>query len=131
MQAFHGEGMQPSHLDRDSEFLLELPDEVALVDVHVNDWRVRSLGRRRLAGPTASSRGRSVGRVVAQAAHLALDLLGRLGDRRGVLRRALADTRGARGVVALRDLLLLGAPGGLAAQGLWVGLSVIGSSSGP
>ena len=38
MHAFHGAGVQPSHLDRDSEFLLELPDEVALVDVHVNDW---------------------------------------------------------------------------------------------
>jgi hypothetical protein len=39
MQAMHGEGVQPSHLDRDPEFLLELPEEVALVDVHVNDWR--------------------------------------------------------------------------------------------
>ena len=38
MQAFHGIGVRPSHLDRDSEFLLELPEEVALVDVHVNDW---------------------------------------------------------------------------------------------
>ena len=38
MQALDGEGVQPSHLDRDSEFRLELPDEVALVDGHVNDW---------------------------------------------------------------------------------------------
>ena len=39
MRAMHGEGVQPSHLHRDSEFLLELPEEVALVDVHVNDWQ--------------------------------------------------------------------------------------------
>lgn len=39
MRAMHGEGLQPSHLDRDAEFLLELPERVALVDVHVNDWQ--------------------------------------------------------------------------------------------
>ena len=39
MHAFHGEGLAVSHLERDREFLLELPDQVALVDVHVNEWR--------------------------------------------------------------------------------------------
>jgi hypothetical protein len=39
MRAFHGEGLQPSHLDRDPEFLLEMPEQVELIDVHVNDWR--------------------------------------------------------------------------------------------
>jgi heme-degrading monooxygenase HmoA len=38
MHAFHGEGLSVSHLDRDPEFLLEMPDRVALVDVHVNSW---------------------------------------------------------------------------------------------
>src|SRR5262245_2152698 len=39
MHAMHGEGLQVSHLDRDPEFLLEMPERVALVNVHVNDWR--------------------------------------------------------------------------------------------
>ncbi|HEX6026963.1 MAG TPA: hypothetical protein VFZ00_33505 [Solirubrobacter sp.] len=39
MHAFHGVGLAVSHLDRDPEFLLEIPERVALVDVHVNSWR--------------------------------------------------------------------------------------------
>jgi hypothetical protein len=32
---------RPWHLPRDAEFLLELPERVALVDVHVNRWHER------------------------------------------------------------------------------------------
>lgn len=37
MEAMHGDD-RPSHLPRDAEFLLELPERVALADVHVNRW---------------------------------------------------------------------------------------------
>jgi hypothetical protein len=41
MTAMHGDD-RPSHLPRDAEFLLELPERVTLVDVHVNQWHERN-----------------------------------------------------------------------------------------
>lgn len=38
MEAAHGEGRRPSHLERDAEYLLELPDSVEVSELHVNDW---------------------------------------------------------------------------------------------
>jgi hypothetical protein len=34
-----GELLRPSHLARDREYLLELPEWVELTELHVNDWR--------------------------------------------------------------------------------------------
>jgi hypothetical protein len=43
MAAFHapsgGDALLVSHLDRDPEFLLEIPERVELIDVHVNAWK--------------------------------------------------------------------------------------------
>ena len=41
MHAMHGEQLVPTHLPRDEELLLELPDRVELTSVHVNDWDPR------------------------------------------------------------------------------------------
>ena len=38
MEAAHGEGLRPTHLERDPEYLLELPEAVEVSELHVNDW---------------------------------------------------------------------------------------------
>jgi hypothetical protein len=39
MQPESGELLRPAHLERDREYLLELPERVELTELHVNDWR--------------------------------------------------------------------------------------------
>jgi hypothetical protein len=39
MQPEGGELLRPAHLDRDREYLLELPERVELTELHINDWR--------------------------------------------------------------------------------------------
>jgi Antibiotic biosynthesis monooxygenase len=38
MEAAHGEGLRPTHLHRDPDYLLELPGSVEVSELHVNDW---------------------------------------------------------------------------------------------
>ena len=40
MEAAHGEGLSPTHLEKDEEYLLELPDSVEVSELHVNDWQL-------------------------------------------------------------------------------------------
>ena len=47
MEAAHGDGLRPSHLERDPEYLLELPDSVEVSELYANDWRLDAAPRRR------------------------------------------------------------------------------------
>ena len=38
MEAAHGEGLRPTHLEKDPDYLLELPDSVEVSELHANDW---------------------------------------------------------------------------------------------
>ena len=40
MEAAHGEGLRPSHLEKDPDYLLELPESVEVSELHVNDWQL-------------------------------------------------------------------------------------------
>ena len=45
MQTMHADGgdvLRVAHLERDPEFLLELPEFVELTELHVNDWQLPS-----------------------------------------------------------------------------------------
>ena len=41
MQAAHGGNLRPTHLEKDEEYLLELPESVEVSELHVNDWDLR------------------------------------------------------------------------------------------
>jgi heme-degrading monooxygenase HmoA len=47
MEAAHGGGRRPTHLERDSEYLLELPESVEVSELHANDWQLGMEARRR------------------------------------------------------------------------------------
>jgi heme-degrading monooxygenase HmoA len=47
MEAAHGGGRRPTHLERDSEYLLELPESVEVSELHANDWQLDMEARRR------------------------------------------------------------------------------------
>jgi heme-degrading monooxygenase HmoA len=47
MEAAHGAGRRPTHLERDAEYLLELPDAVEVSELHANDWQLGMGARRR------------------------------------------------------------------------------------
>ena len=38
MEAAHGGGLRPSHLEKDADYLPELPESVEAGELHVNDW---------------------------------------------------------------------------------------------
>ena len=40
MEAAHGAGRRPTHLERDPEYLLELPEFVEVSELHANDWQL-------------------------------------------------------------------------------------------
>jgi heme-degrading monooxygenase HmoA len=40
MEAAHGDGLRPTHLEKDEEYLLELPEYVEVSELYVNDWLV-------------------------------------------------------------------------------------------
>jgi Antibiotic biosynthesis monooxygenase len=40
MEAVHG--VSPTHLEKDEEYLLELPESVEVSALHVNDWQVNA-----------------------------------------------------------------------------------------
>jgi hypothetical protein len=43
MKAAHGDGgdvLRPTHLEKDAEYLLELPESVEVSELHVNDWQL-------------------------------------------------------------------------------------------
>jgi hypothetical protein len=40
MEAAHGAGRRPTHLERDPEYLLELPESVEVSELHANDWQL-------------------------------------------------------------------------------------------
>jgi quinol monooxygenase YgiN len=40
MEAAHGGHLRPSHLEKDPDYLLELPESVEVSELHVNDWRL-------------------------------------------------------------------------------------------
>ena len=40
MEAAHGKSSSPTHLEKDEEYLLELPESVEVSELHVNDWLV-------------------------------------------------------------------------------------------
>ena len=40
MEAAHGADLRPSHLEKDADYLLELPEFVEVSELHVNDWDV-------------------------------------------------------------------------------------------
>ena len=43
MEAAHGESLIPTHLEKDEEYLLELPESVEVSELHVNDWQLNTL----------------------------------------------------------------------------------------
>jgi heme-degrading monooxygenase HmoA len=47
MEAAHGGGRRPTHLERDAEYLLELPESVEVSELHANDWQLGVRFRRR------------------------------------------------------------------------------------
>jgi heme-degrading monooxygenase HmoA len=47
MEAAHGAGRRPTHLERDAEYLLELPEAVEVSELHANDWQLGVEARRR------------------------------------------------------------------------------------
>jgi hypothetical protein len=40
METAHGEDLRPTHLEKDEEYLLELPEYVEVSELYVNDWLV-------------------------------------------------------------------------------------------
>jgi hypothetical protein len=40
METAHGEMRRPSHLEKDPDYLLELPESVEVSELHVNDWHL-------------------------------------------------------------------------------------------
>jgi heme-degrading monooxygenase HmoA len=42
MEAAHGDDLRPTHLEKDEEYLLELPESVEVSELHVNDWLLSS-----------------------------------------------------------------------------------------
>ncbi len=40
MEAAHGDVRRPSHLEKDPDYLLELPESVEVSELHVNDWQL-------------------------------------------------------------------------------------------
>ena len=40
MEAAHGDIRRPSHLEKDPDYLLELPETVEVSELHVNDWQL-------------------------------------------------------------------------------------------
>lgn len=38
MEAAHGDDLRPSHLEKDPDYLLELPESVEVGELHLNDW---------------------------------------------------------------------------------------------
>jgi heme-degrading monooxygenase HmoA len=40
MEIAHGDDLRPTHLEKDEEYLLELPESVEVSELHVNDWLV-------------------------------------------------------------------------------------------
>ena len=46
MEAAHGAGRRPTHLERDAEYLLELPESVEVSELHANDWQLGVRSRR-------------------------------------------------------------------------------------
>jgi arginase len=42
MEAAHGESLNPTHLEKDEEYLLELPESVEVGELHVNDWQLNA-----------------------------------------------------------------------------------------
>jgi hypothetical protein len=40
MEATHGGDLCPSHLEKDPDYLLELPESIEVSELHVNDWRL-------------------------------------------------------------------------------------------
>ena len=45
MEAAHGAGRRPTHLERDPEYLLELPESVEVSELHANDWQLSAESR--------------------------------------------------------------------------------------
>jgi hypothetical protein len=42
MEAAHSGDLRPSHLEKDPDYLLELPESVEVSELHVNDWQLRA-----------------------------------------------------------------------------------------
>ncbi len=40
MEAAHGDVRRASHLEKDPDYLLELPESVEVSELHVNDWQL-------------------------------------------------------------------------------------------
>jgi quinol monooxygenase YgiN len=40
MEAAHGDVRRPTHLEKDLDYLLELPEYVEVSELHVNDWQL-------------------------------------------------------------------------------------------
>jgi hypothetical protein len=40
METAHGDDLRPTHLEKDEEYLLELPEYVEVSELYVNDWLV-------------------------------------------------------------------------------------------
>ena len=40
MEAAHGDVRRPTHLEKDPDYLLELPESVEVSELHVNDWQL-------------------------------------------------------------------------------------------
>ena len=45
MEVAHGAGRRPTHLERDPEYLLELPESVEVSELHANDWQFSAESR--------------------------------------------------------------------------------------
>jgi hypothetical protein len=45
MEAAHGAGRRPTHLERDPEYLLELPESVEVSELHAKDWQLSAESR--------------------------------------------------------------------------------------
>jgi hypothetical protein len=45
MEAAHGAERRPTHLERDPEYLLELPESVEVSELHANDWQLSAESR--------------------------------------------------------------------------------------
>ena len=45
MEAAHGAGRRPTQLERDPEYLLELPESVEVSELHANDWQLSAESR--------------------------------------------------------------------------------------
>ena len=40
MEAAHGDDLRPTHLEKDPDYLLELPESVEVSELYVNDWQL-------------------------------------------------------------------------------------------